>query len=64
MLDEDMCFLDCSTGSKVPSRSIFEVGVEQALLQAGFDEDQFLKRGGVYEWTTQKECSRSKVPDW
>jgi radical S-adenosyl methionine domain-containing protein 2 len=51
LLDEKMRFLDCSSGGKVPSRgSILEVGVPEALRQAGFDRDMFIQRGGVYDW--------------
>eukprot|EP00798_Chlamydomonas_sp_ICE-L_P020534 gene20534-27324_t len=49
LLDEQMRFLDCSNGSKEPSESILEVGVDQALSKSGFDMETFLKRGGVYE---------------
>lgn len=55
LLDENMCFLDCSKGGKVPSESILDVGVEKALGQAGFDHGAFQKRGGVYEWTRERE---------
>jgi len=57
LLDEDLCFLDCSGGGKVPSQSILDVGVETALHQAGFDLDMFHKRGGIFEWT------RDRSPD-
>lgn len=55
LLDEDMRFLDCSGGGKVPGESILRVGVQEALLQAGFDHDMFQQRGGVYEWRRQRE---------
>mmetsp|Transcript_3302 Transcript_3302/g.6857 ORF Transcript_3302/g.6857 Transcript_3302/m.6857 type:complete len:388 (-) Transcript_3302:423-1586(-) len=58
LLDENMCFLDCSKGGKVPSESILDVGVEKALDQAGFDYDAFHKRGGIYEWTRERENAR------
>lgn len=50
LLDEDMKFLDCSGGGKVPGRSILKVGVDTALIDAGFDQRMFNKRGGVFEW--------------
>lgn len=50
LLDENMCFLNCSDGGKVPSESILQVGVERALSQAGFDEASFESRGGVFDW--------------
>jgi len=55
ILDERMRFLDCSTGSKTPGRSIFEDGgVIAALLDAGHDEAMFYERGGEYEWRKEK----------
>mmetsp|Transcript_9368 Transcript_9368/g.21132 ORF Transcript_9368/g.21132 Transcript_9368/m.21132 type:complete len:398 (+) Transcript_9368:80-1273(+) len=50
LLDEDMRFLDCSSGGKVPSDSILKVGVRRALEQSGFDENMFHERGGIYDW--------------
>ncbi len=46
-----MRFLDCSRGSKDPSKSILDVGVSNALKFSGFDETMFLKRGGRYTWS-------------
>ena len=54
LLDEEMRFLDCSKGGKVPSDSILKVGVGQALEQAGFDHAMFEQRGGVYDWEREK----------
>ncbi|XP_050388611.1 S-adenosylmethionine-dependent nucleotide dehydratase RSAD2 [Patella vulgata] len=51
ILDECMRFLDCRDGKKIPSKSILDVGVDQALLFSGFDESMFLKRGGRYTWS-------------
>mmetsp|Transcript_67682 Transcript_67682/g.220329 ORF Transcript_67682/g.220329 Transcript_67682/m.220329 type:complete len:83 (+) Transcript_67682:1-249(+) len=46
-----MRFLDCSSGSKIPSASILdEGGVDVALSQAGHDAAMFLERGGLYRW--------------
>jgi len=59
LLDENMCFLDCSSGGKVPSESILKVGVEQALLQSGFDDSMFAERGGVYEWTRERGANNN-----
>ena len=58
LLDEEMRFLDCSGGGKVPSESILKVGVWKALEQAGFDVEKFNERGGVYDW----KRNRSAVP--
>ena len=63
LLDENLCFLDCSEGGKVPSESILDVGVEVALGQAGFDHDMFKDRGGIYEWNREKgEVKKSPSP--
>lgn len=51
ILDEYMRFLDCTSGFKEPSRSILDVGVQNALHFSGFDEAMFKKRGGVYKWS-------------
>jgi radical S-adenosyl methionine domain-containing protein 2 len=57
LLDEHMCFLDCSRGGKAPTQSILKVGVERALGDAGFDETEFLHRGGMYDWTRSSPSS-------
>lgn len=46
-----MRFLDCREGRKDPSKSILDVGVEEAIQFSGFDETMFLKRGGKYVWS-------------
>ena len=46
-----MRFLDCSTGGKIPSKSILDVGVDNALKFSGFNGAMFLKRGGRYTWS-------------
>lgn len=51
ILDEYMRFLDCTKGNKDPSKSILDVGVENALKFSGFDDKMFLKRGGRYKWS-------------
>lgn len=51
ILDEYMRFLDCRSGAKVPSKSLLDVGVENAIDASGFDEQMFLKRGGRYTWS-------------
>nr|XP_023021734.1 radical S-adenosyl methionine domain-containing protein 2-like [Leptinotarsa decemlineata] len=53
ILDEYMRFLDCRDGSKTPSKSILDVGVENALKFSGFDEQMFKKRGGIYKWSKE-----------
>jgi len=59
LLDEYMRFLDNTGGSKAPSNSILDVGVDAALNHAGFDERMFYKRGGKYQWSKAPE-----VHDW
>ena len=54
ILDEYLCFLNCTTGGKVPSPSIREVSVERALQEAGFDQRMFVERRGEYEWSKEK----------
>ncbi|XP_043926482.1 radical S-adenosyl methionine domain-containing protein 2 [Protopterus annectens] len=51
ILDEYMRFLDCTKGRKDPSKSILDVGVENAIKFSGFDEKMFLRRGGKYVWS-------------
>ncbi|XP_077782481.1 S-adenosylmethionine-dependent nucleotide dehydratase RSAD2 isoform X2 [Podarcis muralis] len=51
ILDEYMRFLNCANGRKEPSRSILNVGVEDAIKFSGFDENMFFKRGGKYVWS-------------
>ena len=48
-------FLNCQDGGKTAGRSILKVGVEQALEDAGFDNQAFLDRGGVFEWGRDRE---------
>uniref|UniRef100_A0A4W5KRN7 Radical S-adenosyl methionine domain containing 2 n=1 Tax=Hucho hucho TaxID=62062 RepID=A0A4W5KRN7_9TELE len=45
-----MRFLGCREGRKDPSKSVLDVGVEEAIQFSGFDEKMFLKRGGKYLW--------------
>nr|CAL36990.1 viperine-like protein [Suberites domuncula] len=51
ILDEYMRFLDCTKGKKDPSKSILDVGVQEAIKFSGFDEAMFKKRGGRYVWS-------------
>jgi len=64
ILDEYMRFLDCSSGGKIPSRSILDVGVEEALKASGFNEQMFFARGGLYNWSRrprQQTCSSDQT---
>ncbi|KAI0205651.1 hypothetical protein F4808DRAFT_409787 [Astrocystis sublimbata] len=51
LLDEYLCFLDKGAGVEKQSRSILEVGVQNALREIHWDEAAFKERGGVYDWT-------------
>jgi len=44
-----MRFLDGAT--KIPSKSMLDVGAANALQMANFDEQMFFKRGGKYVWS-------------
>ena len=55
LLDEELRFLDCSGGGKVPGRSILDVGVDTALMDAGFDSNMFNERGGIFEWRRPRD---------
>ena len=61
ILDEKMRFLDNTSGSKVPSNSILDVGIPDALNHSGFDERAFFKRGGRYRWSKSPVDPRD---DW
>jgi radical S-adenosyl methionine domain-containing protein 2 len=65
LVDEYMRFID-KDGAKV-SESILDVGVRRAMESIRWDEEAFLERGGIYDWTRDaKACS--EVPkeglDW
>lgn len=74
LLDEHMCFLNCTSGAKVPSKSVLDVGVDEALAEAGFDSKQFEERGGYYadQWTRDQpsidsgcgDCPGGELPDY
>jgi len=66
ILDENMCFLDCSSAGKIPSPSILKVGVKEALKKSGFDESMFIQRGGVYDWLREPDsCNITDAKlDW
>ncbi|KAL0222035.1 hypothetical protein RCL1_001889 [Eukaryota sp. TZLM3-RCL] len=58
ILDEYLRFLNCQSDSKVPTESILNVSVQEALAQSGFDQEAFLRRGGVFKW------SKDVLNDW
>jgi len=51
MLDEKCRFLNNQGGCKTPTKSILEVGVAAAFMEAGFEQETFIKRGGLYAWS-------------
>lgn len=69
LVDELGRFLDSSTGSKVPTQSILQVGVREALVQlaasagGGFDQQAFCRRDGMFdrEWSKQKTAAAPTV---
>eukprot|EP00730_Choanoeca_flexa_P014523 TRINITY_DN6380_c0_g1_i2.p1 TRINITY_DN6380_c0_g1~~TRINITY_DN6380_c0_g1_i2.p1 ORF type:complete len:327 (+),score=68.21 TRINITY_DN6380_c0_g1_i2:220-1200(+) len=48
LLDEELRLLNCSDGAKKPGRSVLEIGVIQAMQEAGFDKQAFQARDGTY----------------
>ena len=55
LLDEYLCFLN--KGLKPKTKSILEVGVEEAMKGVYWDVEGFDERGGEYEWTKPtKSC--------
>jgi radical S-adenosyl methionine domain-containing protein 2 len=57
--------LNCQDGGKKPGRSLLKVGVEEALKDAGFDNQAFLDRGGVFEWSKDRaDQTYTDALDW
>jgi len=48
-------FLNCQDGGKKPGRSLLKVGVQAALEDAGFDNQTFVDRGGIFEWSRERK---------
>ena len=61
ILDEYMRFLDKGND---PSASILEVGVEKALQSVFWDEENFVRRGGIYDWIKATHEDSNKLLDW
>jgi radical S-adenosyl methionine domain-containing protein 2 len=57
-------FLNCANGGKTPGRSLLEVGVEEALKDAGFDDQAFIDRGGIFEWSRSKDNEKENPLEW
>lgn len=59
ILDEYMRFLDRE--GRDPSKSILEVGVQQALGAVFWDKKAFKDRGGIYDWSREQgSCTDAK----
>ncbi len=44
---------------------MLNVGVAEALKDAGFDEKSFVNRGGVFEWSRDEEAQQiASEMDW
>ena len=54
-----MRFLNCTSGAKVPSKSLLDAGADNAINACGFNEQIFLKRGGKYTWSKADISQRS-----
>lgn len=55
ILDEFMRFLDKGDGEEKASESILDVGVTKAMAQVRWDQNSFVERGGLYDWTKASE---------
>jgi radical S-adenosyl methionine domain-containing protein 2 len=54
-----MRFLDKGDGDEKVSGSILEVGVQKAIKQVRWDQEEFRERGGVYDWSSVAEKIQS-----
>lgn len=64
LVDEYMRFLDKGNN---PSPSILQVGVATALKRVLWDQESFVQRGGIYDWTKRESLAgkSEKHPlDW
>lgn len=63
ILDEKMRFLDKGDGEEFISESILDVGVEKALENIKYDDEEFKKRGGDYLFKNNnifKNCKNNR----
>jgi len=58
LLDEHLRFLNCSTGKKIPTGRILDIGVPEALRQVSWDPEMFRLRGGIFDWS-KTSCSNN-----
>ncbi|CAG8557768.1 136_t:CDS:1 [Paraglomus brasilianum] len=63
ILDEHLCFLNCTDNDKRPSDSLLHVDIQTALKQAGWDQCAFVKRSGVYAWSKNNNSCGSASSD-
>lgn len=63
LLDEYLCFLN--KGVKGKTKSILEVGVQEAMRVVYWDDQGFEERGGKYDWTKPSAggCGQGKNPE-
>ncbi|QXP58379.1 viperin family antiviral radical SAM protein [Olleya sp. HaHaR_3_96] len=54
MVDPAGRFFDNAEGTHNYSKTILEVGVQEALKTMNYDLEKFLDRGGVYDWSNDK----------
>lgn len=47
-----MRFLDKGDGIEKTSECILKVGVQKAIRQIHWDQEEFHGRGGIYDWTS------------
>ncbi|RCI13213.1 hypothetical protein L249_0179 [Ophiocordyceps polyrhachis-furcata BCC 54312] len=65
LLDEYLRFVR-GDNKNIMSKSILDVGVENALQAVHWDVEAFQERGGVYDWTREEETcgGEDKTLDW
>ena len=63
LLDEYLCFLN--KGVKGKTKSILEVGVQEAMKDVYWDDQGFEERGGKYDWTKPSAggCGQGMNPE-
>eukprot|EP00056_Hartaetosiga_gracilis_P014515 m.1660 g.1660 ORF g.1660 m.1660 type:complete len:362 (+) comp1596_c0_seq1:41-1126(+) len=57
ILNENLCFLNCTEGRKVPTKSLLEENVDALMDTCGFDKKSFLSRDGMYFQNTDDTAS-------
>lgn len=50
-----MRFLDKGDGDEKVSECILDVGVQKAIKQIHWDQEEFHKRGGIFDWNSKDE---------